>query len=92
MKAPLPIKRPQQPLPPQTDLGALEGRSAPRQLALSLDTCVRASNLPGVTLRSLDAPNLAAALEVGATEMYTYDAGQIGVPLAFRDTAKSFRT
>ena len=39
-------------------------------------TFVRAGNLPGPSLRSLDAIHLAVALEVGATDIYTYDERQ----------------
>lgn len=39
-------------------------------------TFIRAGNLPGPLLRSLDALHLAVALEVGATAVYTYDARQ----------------
>ena len=39
-------------------------------------TFIRAGNIPGPTLRSLDALHLAAALEAGATAVYTYDERQ----------------
>ena len=39
-------------------------------------TFVRAGNFPDPLLRSLDALHLAAAIECGATAMYSYDARQ----------------